>query len=294
MAAFLNLQDLILRLRRRVSETGQLRFTDAELVEQVDTALSQIFNEVADGGRDHALESQDFAISGLAKLGDQSNPYGYSIDLPEHVGRVRSVLLLVTEQEFMEISQIQHEGRFQLPNWGRGPNGSLEIRGVPDKVVTARLSFLRRWPPMHRGSVPAGATTTTMAFDSSPTTLVGRVVARDDIYKRSRIEFTSGSLKDRVVQISSNAGATVTFSVTLPSPPAQGDTYSMVIPMDPEHSEYLVETLAHRLLIRDGNTNQIAAHLPLLGKLEATFRASLSHRDANTPKFMTATNRRFR
>lgn len=299
MAALLTARKLTDRVRKRVSDAGSLVWDDSVILETADDALQSIFDTVRMSGALHDLDRKDIAVSAFTTVETQWSEYA----LPEYIGSIRKVEGLPSTSagssslwqtfEIWDAPFDNHDAPRSplygsIPLWTRsrwGRPGSFSIWGDISRFASIRVWFTRKWPPLHFGTA-AGGSTTTLVFSSSPQ---GVVVARDDLYVGMQIEVSADSggtpvPVDSLRRITGYVGSTKTATLESAWPSSGASTsttqYSMVVPLEAEHTEYLMEQVTLRLLQRAGNELHIGLMTPRMMQLEERFVASLSQRDA--------------
>lgn len=282
MASFLTAQEAESRCRQRVSDVTADIWTSTQMMTALDDSLHSIWTMVRVRGRDHQLERLDVPIASFTL--ESARRYFYSP--AETIGSIRKVEgMFSTNDRVAEIPQSELEYRESSrqagPTWFRSQTGGLTILGELSRFASVRIWFVRRWPPMHYGVTSALGTTSTLAFATSP---IGRIVKRD-MYEGTLIEIGSGANMDQIVRITSFDPSTLvaTFTPTLGAVVAASTTYSMVVPVNPEHGEYVVEEMAARFLERAGNINYTMAKAERLMRLRSSFLDDLMHRDQDAP-----------
>lgn len=288
MATFLKAQVAEDRCRERVADASANYnvWTPDQMMHGLDDALNSIWTEVRLNGRDRLLERLDVLPASFTLEGSNIRTY----ELPAWAGPVRKVEGLgVTgstpreieqaELDFKDWSQSSWTGPAMV--WFRSQTGTISILGDITRFSTIRFWFHRRWPPMHYGATSGLGTTTTMLFSTSP---IGDVVRRD-VYQSTLVEFTAGSLAGTIVRITAfnPATLTATFTPALSGAVPAAQAYSLIVPVDPEHGNYVVEEMAAQFLERSGNANYIAAKNTRLIRLRENFISDLIHQDQAAP-----------
>lgn len=290
MPSPLSARSLVTRVSRRVNDLAELTWTAAVILEAADDALRFLWDTVKASGNDTELDRIDTSVADMTLI--ENGWYEYA--LPEYVGSIRKIEGVSNPgsipYEFptgpLEMKEI---GRSTfgsgmpvwIPSrWGRP--GSISFYGAVQKFPTIRIWYIRHWPPMHYGTAQAQLGTPSasrLVFASAP---VGRVINRLGLYAGMDVEISADSTAGNVDQVRritgdlTDSGQTkMTFATPWSGVPGSSTQYSLVVPMNPEHAELLVESIARRLFERSGNELGMAMQAERLGMLEQRFRAGL-------------------
>jgi hypothetical protein len=221
------------------------------------------------------------------------------INLSEQVGSVQLVEGYVSGaprglkfEESQLVDRDTTRGPYQagLPQWqytSMSVPGKISVFGDINGYTIIRIWFHRRFPGYHHGTA-RGTSTTTLTFDTNAATRVGDLVLRDDLYNGLLVEIdsdaTQSSNVDAIRRIVSYTGGVATMDSAWPATTTTGvTTYSLVLPSEPEHANYIVQLCAKQFYIRMGNAEYLAAQAQYLASLEDRFKAGLSAR-ARAPK----------
>lgn len=288
MALPLAIQTALSEIRLRVSDPDGDQYSDAEIVTAADYALESIWTDVRLSNKDHDLKSVDLPVSGFAVDGIE-----YTVDLDEMVRVIRKVELPSTgngrpvpvEEADLEAKDAPRStlgGR--SPVWYQPEQGVLAIVGSLGSFQTVRVWYLRGWPPLHYGvaQVNGAPTTTTMVLSAAP---VGRIARRSSVLVGHRIEFTAGPNLDAIVRVTAYdpVANMVTFTPAVTAAPSASDSYSLVVPLTPEHNDFFIESTVTKLLERSGNAQYMASRAPNYNRLYDRFLADVQHRNQDKP-----------
>ena len=269
---------------RKVVAAGTGQWTDTELLATLDEVLSSVWTQTNMAGRDHTLDSMEITVPDLVAVASVSGAYEW--DPPAYVGPVRALEWLRAQSPESAVpipTGALLMARGYLSNypqqlaWHRSGADVVRISGLT-ATPRVRVWFLRRWPAMHFGTTGAIGTTTQMTL--APT--AGVAPARPGWYVASRIVWNSGTNLDALVRVTSNTASPLVLNFTpiLANAVAAGEQYSLLLPCDPEHADYVIQETALRLLsTRDGNSQQAREQRILVAKLEQAFVADLAERD---------------
>lgn len=285
--------ELISRIRNRVADRDGEVWSDDEILARVDQVLEQIWTIVRLAGRDHTLDSVELTPASFTSLGNQA----WSYEPPSNIAHIRSIEGMVSANS---ISQPFYQSELHSKDWTRysaggyvtwhrGPQGTIRLVGNIGRYSTIVLYYLRRWPPIHYGTAAGNGTTTTLKLDTSP---VGRVVKRTGVYEGHLIQFTSGANVDLVVRVTAydRTSHTVTFTPAVTAT-ANNDAYSLLIPVDAEHSDMVAIDATMSLLASGGNDDYLASLAPLQQEARERFRSALSARDQDSPRTVWSNDR---
>lgn len=286
--------ELIRRVRARIGDRDGAVWSETEILERCDQVLERLWTEVRLAGRDHDLDVVTISASSLTDLGNRL----YEYEPGAHIAQVRKIEgiasgpipqpIVQAELHSKDWARILAGGAL---TWHRGPQGKIRFVGNVAHLTTFNIYFLRRWPPLHYGTAQGVGSTTTLVFDSTPQ---GRVLKQADAYVGHKIQFISGTAAniDLVVRVTAynRSTNTITFTPAV-SAVADQDGYSILVPLDAEHSDMVAIAAAMNLLASAGNDDYLASLSPLYGEALDRFRASLSTRDQDSPRTLHYTDR---
>jgi hypothetical protein len=280
MGIELTCQELISRVRNQVADRAAEVWTDPQVLQACDQALESVWIDIKMAAREQHLTYLDIPANEFDAVSDQATEW----TPPESVGAIRSVAgyhgnatvcIPHVEVEMLPLAQ-----RIRGPFYVR-VNGRLRI--FRNTFGTVRVWYVRRWPPLHYGEAGAASTDSALQFDPAP---IGVAKARD-IYEGARVEIMSGANQDRLVTILAFDTATMTATIdTLPAPIAEGDVYSLLVPVEGEHGDLVATAASMRLLERAGNTDYLSALMPAYGQHLERFRASINQQDLDLRRFV--------
>lgn len=276
---------------RKVVAAGTAQWTDTELLATLDEVLSSIWTQTNMAGRDHNVDAVDLLttdatsptpdlvrVTGIASC--------YDFEPPGYMGPIRTLEWIAQSGASEAVVPIpsgplrmakDYLGAFpQELGWYRYWQDRIRIHGLSSNPKV-RVTFLRRWPPMHFGQTTVAGTISQMTLAVT----AGRAPARHGWYNGSRIEWNSGANLDAVVRVNSNTAPLIlNFLPAVTFPVSSGEQYSLLLPCDPEHADYAIQETALRLLSgRDANAAQANEQRAIVAKLEQAFLADLSERD---------------
>lgn len=296
MAAPLNARRLADRIRQKIEDRDRLVFADdTEVLEAADEALESIHTEIRLAGREHNQDFLDVPVSSLVAI--EENVFGYT--LPAYMADTRLIELKPANGEVPV--QIQRAD-LGLKDVGRGPYGTgypvwhfskrsgpgqIELRGRMAEFTTMRIYFTRRWGSLFYATVGNASQTVLNAW----TEINGRLLRQADLYREMQVEVFEDSTNpqnvDHVSYVSAYDPATqqITLETALPATSTAGDTkLALVVPMEPEHSDYVSSVAAYMLLGRLGSYQTMQAMAPLLAEQKNAFLRGLNQRDTSTQR----------
>lgn len=297
MGARVNCQRLEADIRAKIADPSgggiNVRWTSTQILEAIDNALQEMFAAVRMTSAGYDRDFQDIPLASFALSATETNVYTFS--LPEYVSEVELVELIGATQipTTIEPAELWHKdsGRagYGGPRWnwsGGRSGGRFEIRGRLLSGSTVRVWFVRRWPPMSYGLAASGGAST-LVLSAAPT--AGRNVLRDDLYIGVDVELTNNSpagVQDQIRRVSDYVASTRTLTVdpAWGTAPDNTTTYALVVPVEPEHTEYVALLASRALLERDGNVNTIQAMAPRMAQYQARMIQSLRKRVSAAPK----------
>lgn len=291
----------ITRVRRRVQDTGSVAYTDAEVLEAIDDALSPIFTTVRMSGQQNELELLSIPVGSLTALGNEIR----ETVLPETVAEIQLVqgedaagrtVPFLKAAHLMEMDLARGNRGIRQPIWlfsRHGRPGRIQIRGTLTPIVQVNIWYVRRWPPLHYGTASAGGAST-ITFPAAPT---GDLSLRDDTYIGMDVEIVADSGAPANVgamrRVSDYVGSTrvATFESAWPAATSATTAYALVVPLDAEHVEYLVEEAAYKLYEMLAETDNMAAMEVRRRRLEERFLSGLRRRHGQEPLRMWSSRR---
>lgn len=293
----LTAERLVSEVRVRISDTGARIFTSNQILEAADLCFGPVWDTVRLAGEDHELDRMDIEVSDLTTVEDSWGEY----TLPEWVGTIRRIEGLngTSRPTEFDASNLDKKdvprAAFYTwkPRWfrsGQGRSGKISIMGGVSSYTGIRIWYVRRYPILHYGTAQNGGTTSTMVFTTSPT---GAVVRRNDLYIGLDVYFTGATNTDQIRRITDYVASTNTATLDSAVGVAIGSsqTYSLVFPLEQEHSEYFIEVVTRALLRRLANSEHLFATERHFTSLEERFKASLGARDQGRPKRLWHTRR---
>lgn len=295
----LTTDDVLQRVRERIHDREGQAFDDQEVLRAADDGLRRIFDVLRTTGEMRGLDSLDVAVAtDLTVLETGVRQY----QLPEFVADIQMVeavgstgfpvQIMHSSLEEKDLSRGTFRSVGTLWNWG--PPGTIQIRGDLQSFSTMRLWFIRAIPPMcYAVGSGAGSTTTLTATAASAPSMLKRAQA----YEKQQFQVTAGAASDlaklvRCTTFAVAAGvATVTFSPALASATGTTTRMSMLVPLDPQHSEYLCDLAAMALMARQGSKEEIALVSMALAQSREAFETGISRRSSGEPPRLSSSRR---
>lgn len=289
MAVPLTAVDAVRRVRNRIEDPAANEFSDSEVLEFLDEALHSLWIETLATGDNHELDLLQIPVASLTNVNTNEHEY----TLPEYLAEVRGVEgAKAGRLSVEEIPRAPLTLRTQIigPSyvWRSSRPGTLRIAGRITGFTTINVWYIRRWGPLHYADSPQTglALDDQIQFSASPT---GAVVRRNDLYVGMDVQVTAdfpSGTKDQVRRITGYTGNTqiAQLASAWPAGALTGQSsYSLVVPLAPEHTSLLLSETAYLMAEELGMEGQIALMLPRLSRLRSAFKVSVSNRD-NTPK----------
>lgn len=297
MAAPLNARRLADRIRQKIEDRDRLVFSnDTEILEAADEALEAIHTETRLAGRSHSQDFLDVSVSSLVSVSDEVRGY----TLPQYVADVRLVEMVsgdgaIPTQISRADLELKDAGRTRVgigfPVWHfskRSGPGQIEIRGRVSDFTSMRIYFTRRWGTMFYGTVGVGSDSAQL---TGWTDVNGRLLQQSGLYQEMQIEVyedtTNPQNVDHTSYITGYDRSTRTFSLETPLPalPTPGVTKAaLVVPMEPEHSDYLSTMASFSMMQRLGNYTDMQAISSILSQQRDAFERGLNQRDVSTQR----------
>lgn len=291
MGYTLTCPQLITDVREKIADRDGGVWTDARILARADQELQRLWNETRTAGRDHDMHELTIQTGSLISLASQQ----FDWTPPEYVAHVRQIEavipgsagLVAIPQAELHTKDTTRLTRGQ-PSWHRGPNGVVRFLGNVTTWPQLRVWYLRKWPPLHYGTAPSGSTTT-MVLDNTP---IGSLVRRTDAYLGARFQLLGGANQDIIVTATAFDRSTraITFTPAVSALAADTD-YSMVVPLEAEHSGVVTIATAMNLLQSGGNTDYVAALMPMYAEAKQNFLVSVATRDQDAPRTIWYTDR---
>jgi hypothetical protein len=285
----LNCVKAITRVRRRVQDANSIAFQDVEVLEAIDDALQPIYTTLRLAGRGDEMDRLAVPRSSMTEITSEVLEFR----LPETVGEIRLIegetssttkpVPLLHAQHLMEKESGRGFGSLNQPVWffsRFGRPGEIQIRGRSIEFTNFNIWHARHWPPLHYGTATAGGANT-LTFPAAPT---GDLSLRDDVYIGMDVEITADPASPANVgalgRITDYVGATrvATFEANWPAVTSNQTTYALVVPLEPEHTDYMVEEAAFELFSQLGETEALQQMAMRLGHLRERFTVSVQHR----------------
>lgn len=286
MASLIDARSLEDQIRRRMHDEDVGLYDRSEILEAVDQALQDMQHTIRLSGRDYYVRETVLPISAFEKQSD----FEYSYELPEyvmaprHIEGVPSALKRVAIP-YVDVPLAQEGRRIGQLVWtftGGAFPGRITFYGRLQVYPSVAIWYVQRFPELHYGIAGTSIDATTLEFDDDPTTLVGPVIERDDVYNGMQVLVSAPA---ELRTIADYDGAT--YTATLQSPlgaVATDRPYTLIVPVAPEHSEYLIAKTVDQLFRRAGNTEWTFANEPYLARLHERFRSSIAQRAQGIPK----------
>lgn len=285
----LNCVKAITRVRRRIQDTNSIAFDDPQILEAIDDSLQSLYISMMQSGQNYDMDLLTVPRTSMTEITTEVLEF----ILPETVGEIRMIegstastlkpVPLLHARHLSEKEMGRGFGSLNQPVWfysKASRPGRIQIRGRSIEFTEFNIWHARHWPPLHYGLAQAG-TINTLQFAAAPT---GDIALRDDLYIDMDVEITADTAQPANVgarnRISDYVGATrtATFEANWPAVTGATTNYALVVPLEPEHTDYLVERAAEELLQQLGEADALAAMAPRLEQLRERFVASLAQR----------------
>lgn len=296
----LTTDDVLLRVRERIHDRSAQAFDDAELLRAADDALRTVFDQIRIRSEDRGLMAMDVAVAtDVTRV--EKGVWRYR--LPEWMADIQLIEAMRStgvpyqvpraslDEKDMGRGHFFNSGLFW--NWG-AEMGTIELRGELDAFATMRLWFIRAIPPMCYAQGSGAATTTTLTTTES---LTEGMLLRDRAYEQQQFQVVAGAANDlhkivRCTAFTVSAGvATLTFEPALLSATSGTTQLSMLVPLDPQHSEYLCDMIALAMLQRQGSEEEMAAMERRMMRSEANFQMAITRRSSGEPPRLSSSRR---
>jgi hypothetical protein len=275
--------DLVQKVRRRAEIRDGTAFSDEEILRLAEAAMERLFNEMRRADQDYEAQELTLSLANFTAVSGRQQTV--ETVLPERVADVIKVEgLEVSGRRTVRFTRVpvQVAGGASGPAWSfiSGRVGTLRIQGSLNRWPSIVIWYTRRWGPLHYGTV-SSATATTLVFPVAPT---GGLVLRDAVYEGMDVVITNDSpagVKDQMRRVSAHVGTTRTASVaTWGQTPTGASTYSMVVPIPPEHGNLLIEETAQIIRSELGEMSVS----PQLELLRRDFASAMAERSRDLPK----------
>lgn len=292
MPSPLSAREFVTAVRGRVGDLSisgvNTTWTDLTILQVLDEVVQQYVVTSRAALRDHEVDREEFTLTSFTEVDEN----WHELRLPEYVAAVRYVEGLrgtgaapidLGPAEFETRNAARHALRgYPVWMWGRfGRPGTFALIGGISSLESIRIWFWRRYPQLHFGTLDQNGSATTVVFPASAT---GKIVPRDDTYNGLDVyNETTGEL----ARINDYDGATRTATVDPIGgswSATSGNTYSLMMPVEPELQEYLTQLAANQLYRRAGNMDYLAMTQAYTQELEESFRTGLRQRQTAAPK----------
>ena len=293
MALPLSARDLVGRVRDDTQDDGA-QYSDSSVLHAIDQALEDVYKTYRLTAQGYARDSMEILTTGWTQ-DDPGNEFRWSYDdLPETVGSIYHVEVYdnqnrgwfpILEGELYDLERRVSAYRRRQPVWafsGTGFPGRITVSGIRlSAFEKIRIWFTRAYAPLHYSSIGgSGITTSTTTTAVLPTAVEGSVVLRDDVYNGMSVVF-EGSGQVRSITDYAGATRTITFDTLSPAPTG---AYSLMVPMNGRHVDYLALRAAYKIAMRTGNDNYLAAYSRELNYMEQRFREDAAQRSPMNPR----------
>lgn len=295
----LTTDDVLTRVRERIHDRTGQAFDDAEVLRAADDALRSIFDQLRIRSEDHGLDVLSVTVaSDVTKV--EEGWWRYT--LPEWVSDIQMVEAIGSGRLPTQLSRASLEekdlgrGTFRSSGtlWNWGPPGTIEIRGDLEAFITLRIWFIRAIPPMCYATGSGAGTTATMTTTEN---LSEGMLFRARAYEQQQFQVMAGAAADvhKLVRctgwtVAAGVG-TLTFSPPLASATSTTTRLAMLVPLDPQHSEYLCDLVAMSLLQRQASAEEVEMMSGRLMRSEANFQAAIARRSSGEPPRLSSSRR---
>lgn len=295
----LTTDDILVRVRERIHDRNGQAFDDAEVLRAADDALRSVFDQLRIRSEDHGLDVLSVSVAtDVTRVEDGWWRY----TLPEWVADIQMVEAVGSGRLPTQLSRASLEekdlgrGTFRSSGtlWNWGPPGTIEIRGDLEAFITLRIWFIRAIPPMCYASGSGAGSTTTMTTTAS---VSEGVLFRSRAYEQQQFQVMAGAAIDvhklvRCTAFTVASGvATMTFSPPLSAATGTTTRLAMLVPLDPQHSEYLCDLIAMALLQRQASAEEVDLMAGRLARSEANFQAAIARRSSGEPPRLSSSRR---
>lgn len=295
----LNTDDVLIRVRERIHDRTGQAFDDVEVLRALDDANRSIFDQLRIRSEDHGLDV--LTVSTTTDV-ERIETGVWRYTLPEWVSDIQLVEAVGTGRTPVQIARASLEekdlgrGTFRSTGtlWNWGPPGTIEIRGDLEAFISLRIWFIRAIPPMCYALGNAPGTTTTLLTDSS--TSEGMLL-RARCYEQQQFQVVAGAVADlnklvRCTSFTVSAGvATMAFAPALSVATGTTTRMAMLVPLDPQHSEYLCDLAAMQLFERQASKEEVAMMAGRLARSESNFQMAIARRSSGEPPRLSSTRR---
>lgn len=295
----LTTDDVILRVRERIHDRSGQTFDDAEVLRALDDSIRSIYDQIRIRGEDKWLDLLSVNVATEVTRIEQG---WWRYELPEAVGDIQMVEAVGTGRTPTQLSRASLEekdlsrGTFRSVGtlWNWGPPGTIEIRGDLEAFITLRIWFVRAIPPMCYATGSGAGSTTTL---TTTTSVSEGVLMRAGAYDQQQFQVVGGASADlqKLVRVSSftvsSGVATFTFAPALAGATGTTTRLAMVVPLDPQHSEYLCDLASMTLLQRQASEEEMKLMEFRVARSEANFQAAIARRSSGEPPRLSSSRR---
>lgn len=210
MAAPISAERMVTRIRNKIEDrsTANPRWSNAEILEQIDLAVQYLLNEQAKNRQDHDLDFVDVSVATETNFAGTMAASGQEIRewrVPDYVNKIRLIEDTtessnprpIPKAPFEQKELLRWDSRWSPPRayWIFTKGGDQRTRiGFVGNLVgisTFRVWFIRRAAPLHYGVLPnrtvgaaqVGCTSARLTFAlATAATTVGRIINRGVTY----------------------------------------------------------------------------------------------------------------
>lgn len=277
----MNIREGIVRVRERIHDRDARAFDDAEILRAFDDAVSEIFTILRTHGDSHGLDYEDVLVTSLTQL--ETDVYQY--ETPEYLHDPQLIELINAGRDAYPLVkaplELKDQARGVFPGsravWHWGPKGSIQIRGKISGFTTVRFWFIRLIAPLFY-AVGSGASNENTIYVVQED---GTFKAGDGMYPGQLFEATSGPNLGLVRRCLTHLSEVLTVA-TFPYSMAN-EEFAMVIPVPPEHRNYLVTIVTAEMMTRQGSEKERAMAERKLEKLQTAFEMGIASRASGEP-----------
>lgn len=231
MAAPISAERMVTRIRNKIEDrsTSNPRWSNDEILEQIDLAVQYLLNEQAKNRQDHDLDFVDLSVATETNLAGTMATTGQEIRewrVPDYINKIRLIEdmtdssnpRVIPKYPFEQKEQLRTDMRWAPPRsfWIFTEGGDLRQRigfvGNLTGIATIRVWFIRRAAPLHYGVCPAGLvgglqvanTNARMRFAATAT--AGRIINRGVTYTTPAVVTASSVYIGALVEFGRIAG----------------------------------------------------------------------------------------